>query len=334
MVRILVLALDGVVDSSLALTVDAVATANRVASATGRDARFSTTLASPGRSQIRTGMGAAVDVRPRVRVGHYDALVVPGLGLATAAEIEGFFDSGANRVAVDWMARVGSRCPLVAASCSAVFLLAEAGLLAGRSATTTWWLGSLFRERYPNVDLDETRMVVEDDGLLCAGAALAQIDLMLHLIARFASPDLARDVARYLAIDRRPSQARYMMLSAVAGLGKDVSEIERWIRAHRARSFSIAEMAAALGMSPRTLDRRVRAATGKGPSHFVQRLRLEHAVHLLETSQLPLADVAERVGYRDPTTLRRLLRRHLGANPTELRARGTRPTGDALRPVR
>ncbi len=121
---------------------------------------------------------------------------------------------------------------------------------------------------------------------------------MLHLIARVASPDLSRDVSRFLAIDRRPSQARYMMLSAVAGLGKDVIGIERWIRKNRSRSFSIAEMAKALGMSPRTLDRRVRLATGSGPARFVQRIRVEYASHLIKTSDLALQEIASEVGYR------------------------------------
>ena len=144
---------------------------------------------------------------------------------------------------------------------------------------------------------------------------------MLHLIARAASPELSRDVSRFLAIEARPSQARYMMLSAVAGLGREVRAIERWIRENLSRSFSMTEMARALGMSTRTLDRRVRRATGKGPSHFVQRLRLEQATHLIETSDLALSEIADRVGYRDATTLRRLLQRHLGVNPTEMRRR-------------
>ncbi len=321
MYKILVLAVDGVMDSGLALTLDSIATANRVAALKGSDVRFSTTLFLPGRRRIRTGMGATFAVKPEVRIAGYDALVVPGFGLATAEAVDAFFASRSSRALVDWMADVGARCPLVGASCSAVFLLAEAGLLTNRSATTTWWLGSVFRDRYPDVELDETRMLVETEGILCAGAALAQIDLMLHLIARAGSPDLSRDVSRFLAIDQRPSQARYMMLSAVARVGKDVSDIERWIRKHRARSFSMAEMATALGMSTRTLDRRVRLATGAGPSRLVQRVRIEHATHLIETSDLPLDEIADRVGYRDTTTLRRLLRRHLDTNPSELRRR-------------
>lgn len=317
--RVLVLALDGVMDSSLALTLDTVSTASRVAALRGRKARMTATLFHPGRRRIRTGAGATHVVKPDVRVGAYDALVIPGLGLSTEAEIDAFFYTRTSRRVVEWLRQTGVRVPLVAASCSAVFLLGEAGLLDGRTATTTWWLGAPFRARYPEVDLDETRMLVESRGVLCAGAALAQIDLMLHLVARATTPAVARDVARYLAIDERPSQARYMMLSAMAGFGEDLSDVERWIRKNRHRPFAIGEMAKALGMSTRTLDRRVREATGQGASRLVQRLRLEHAAHLIETSRLPLAEVAEQVGYRDVSTLRRLMRRQLGVNPTDLR---------------
>ena len=319
--RFLILALDGVVDSSLALTLDSLATANRVAAARGRDVRLEATLFCPGRRRIVTGMGATFSVAPEVRIGRFDAVVVPGLGLASAEEIDRFFARRSTAPVVAWLRDVGGRCPLVAASCSSVFLLAEAQLLKGRTATTTWWLSANFRERYPEVELDEARMVVESKGVVCAGAALAQIDLMLHLIARAASPGVSRDVSRYLAIERRPSQARYMMLSAVAGLGADIGAVERWIREHRSRSFTIAEMARALGMSSRTLDRRVRAATGQGASRFVQRLRLEHAAHLIETSELPISEVAARVGYSDASTLRRLIRRDLGVNPSALKRR-------------
>ncbi len=321
MYKVLVLVVDGVVDSSLALTLDALETANRIAGEKDQGARFQWTLFHPGRKRIRTGMGATFAVESEIRIHQYDALVIPGLGLATQAELDQFFDGRSSRRVVDWLRRFGPRCSLVAASCSAVFLLAEAGLLVDKTATTTWWLGGAFRARYPDIELDETRMVVDSPGVLCAGAALAQIDLMLHLIARAASPDRSREVSRYLAIDRRPSQARYMMLSAVAGLGEDVSEIERWIRKNYDRRFSIVEMANALGMSTRTLDRRVRMATGRGPARFVQRLKLEHASHLIETSGLALDEVAERVGYRDASTLRRLMRRHLDVNPSELRRR-------------
>ncbi len=319
--RILVLAPDGVIDSSLALTHDALATANRLAVARGRAEPFRITWLNPGRRRIRTAMGATLAAEPSASATDYGALVLPGLGMADAAEIDRRLGGPDLRRAVEWLRGNAHACPLVAASCSAVFLAAEAGLLTGKAATTTWWLGSVFRQRYPDVELDETRMLVADDATLCAGAALAHMALRLHLLARTAGPELARDVPRYLLLEERPSQARFMMLSAVAGMGAQVRDIERWIRAHLAQPFTVAGMARELGMSPRTLDRRVRAATGKGPGDLVQRIRLERATHLLETSDSALDDVATAVGYGDATTLRRLLRRHLHTNPSELRRR-------------
>ncbi|HEB91400.1 MAG TPA: helix-turn-helix domain-containing protein [Deltaproteobacteria bacterium] len=317
--RVLVLCLDGVVDSSLALSHDTIETANRLAIAKGLGVRFETTFVHPTRKRIRTGMGATVEVHPVSRIRRADSLIIPGLGLATAEEIERFFSTRATRVIVDWLREAGPRCGYLGASCSGVFLLGEAGLLKDRIATTTWWLGPVFRARHPEVDLDESRMLATTGSVVCAGAALAHVDLMLHLVARKAGPLLSREVSRYLAIDERPSQARYMMLSALSDLGDEVGRVERWIRQNLARPFSIVEMAKALGMSPRTLDRRIRRATGLGPSRFLQRVRLEHAVHLLETSDQSIAEVAECVGYRDPTSLRRSLRRNLDLNPREVR---------------
>ena len=96
----------------------------------------------------------------------------------------------------------------VAAGCASTFLLGEAGLLQGRCATTTWWLAPHFRERFPGVELDMDRMVVADGPITTAGAALAQADLMLELVARHGSAELARQCARYLLLDRRTSQSR------------------------------------------------------------------------------------------------------------------------------
>lgn len=324
MFRILVLTLDGVVDSSLALTLDAIATANRIAHTNQKKAPLEAILFNPGRKRIRTGLGGTYAVRPSVPKGRVAAVVVPGLGLAAPKEVDTFLSHRRNGPALEWLRTRGAKAPLVAASCSAVFPLAEAGLLEGRIATTSWWLGAAFRQRYPGVELDESRMTVESKGVLTAGAALAQIDLMLHLISRACGPAMSRDVSRYLAIDRRPSQSRYMMLSAVSGVSEDLVEIDRWIRERIAQSFSVPEVAKAMGVSPRTLDRRIRAVTGGGAKQFIQQTRLEQAAHLLETSNQSLAAIAEQVGYQDVSTLRRLIRQRIGANPSELRQRGPR----------
>ncbi len=319
MYRILVLAPDGIADSSLGLTLDAIYAANQVLESQRSRERLSATLFFPRRRRIRTKAGGRFAVFPNTKPSRFDALVVPGLGLTTPRGVEDFFAGRTGRSMVEWLRRSGPRFPLVAASCSAVFTLAEAELLDGRTATTTWWLGSEFRRRYPNVELDESRMTVESSDVITAGAALAQLDLMLHLIARAVSVDLARKVSRFLVIDQRPSQARYMALSFVAGLPPTITEIDRWIRSNIARPFSIGELAHSVGMSPRTLDRRIRKATGQGPSRLVQKIRAEQAAHFLQTSSLSLGEISEAVGYTDVSTLRRLLRRFVGCSPSELR---------------
>ncbi len=319
---VVVLPLQGVFDSSLALTLDTLAAANRLSGLSQGRELFRVSLHLPGRRQVETGTGAVHRVRARLRPGPKAALIVPGLGLAAAEEIDALFASSETSRLLRWLRAHAGEFPVVAASCSAVFLLAEAGLLEGKATTTTWWLAPVFRSRYPDIELDESLMVVESGQFLCAGAALAQIDLMLRLIARLAGPDLAAQVARVLAIELRPSQARYMVSSAVAGLGDEVIRAEAWVHKNLGRSFNITDMARELGMSARTLDRRLRETVGLGPSRFVQRIRCEHATHLIETTDLSMDSIAARVGYEDTASLRRLIKRERRASPGELRRGG------------
>lgn len=320
MQKVVVLALEGVFDSSLSLTLDALATANRLSRLSEGSEIFAFDLFLPGQRTVSTRNGGQYAARSRLPRGPKAALVVPGLGLATEQEIDAFLASDQARRVLRWLGTHAASFPIVCASCSSTFLLAEAGLLDGHAATTTWWLAPVFRARYPNVALDERRMVTESGRFLCAGAALAQMDLMLHLIARLAGPELATRIARTLIIEQRPTQSRYMISSALAGLNGDVARAEHWVRERLDTPFTVADMARELGMSPRTLDRRLRTAVGVGPSKFVQRLRSEQAVHLIETTDLSIEEVTTRVGYANTASLRRVLRRERDASPSELRA--------------
>jgi len=125
MYRTLILALDGVMDSSLALTRDAIVTADRLSALRSNGTRFAQTVFCPGRSRIRTGLGTTIAVQPEIGRTRYDALVVPGLGLTKAEEIDRFFARRSSRAVVEWLKRHRQRFPLVGASCSAVFLLAD-----------------------------------------------------------------------------------------------------------------------------------------------------------------------------------------------------------------
>ena len=220
-----------------------------------------------------------------------------------------------------WLERRASGT--IAASCTGVFVLAQAGVLDDVSATTTWWLAASLAALFPRVRVDRDAMVVEEHGRVTAGASLAQLDLMLHLIAREAGPALASLVARYLVVDERPSQARYIVPSHLARSSTEVAAAERWVRTHLGEPFGIPELARSVGTSPRTLARRIVEATGSGPLAFVRRIRVDAARHLLATTRLPVDQVAARVGYEDPASLRRAFAR-LGERPTDSRKPRTR----------
>jgi transcriptional regulator GlxA family with amidase domain len=197
-------------------------------------------------------------------------------------------------------------------------VLAEAALLDGEEATTTWWLAPLFRQRYPRVRLDESQIVVQSNAVITAGAALSHLDLALTLIRR-ANPELADLTAKYLVADARASQASYAIPGRLVHADPLVTKFERWARQHLAEGFSLDQAAVALATSKRTLARRMQSVLGKSPLEYLQDLRIERAVHLLKTSQASVDQIATEVGYAEGVTLRSLLRRKLGRGTREIR---------------
>lgn len=322
MKTILVLALDGVMDSSLAITIDTVRAAQALAR--GGKAGGVRLLTAGYRKTVKTGLGMKLEVDHRFAdlanaAPKPDWIIVPGLGLTSDDAIRRRLAQADARAAVEVLqhAAPGTR---LGASCSAVFLLAESGLLAGRHATTTWWLAQLFRARHPDVKLDEAHMLVRDGHICTAGAAYAQLDLILAVIADLMGNAAAETCSRYLLMDRRPSQARYMAQAHTQHIDPTVVAAERWIDAHLAGPINVAQMAGALALSSKTLSRRLDAALGMTPLKFVQRRRMLHALHLLDSTTLSIEAIAAQVGYQDGTALRKLIKREFGATPAALRA--------------
>lgn len=321
MKNVLVLALDGVLDSTLAITLDTFRTAEGLRKRAGNNVPIRALVANHRRT-IRTGGGmrrAADFTFAEVMEGAVrpDWIVVPGLGLTTREMIATRFTQKDALSAMELLRT--ARAKNIGASCSSVFLLAEAGLLDGRHATTTWWLASVFRARYPEVKLDEARMLVRDERFTTAGSAFAQLDLALAIVTDTMGAAVAHLCSRYLLIDQRPSQARYMIPSHVRHVDPTVVAAEQWIDANLANPVSITDLAAAMAMSPKTLSRRIAAATGVSPVRFLQRRRVQQAAHLIETTSMTIDAIASMVGYQDGTALRKLIKRELGTTPAGLR---------------
>lgn len=317
MTTIEVLVLKGAMLSSVAITLDVLGTANRLRAAAGLPPAFQVSLAGSGARAARA-MAPAIPLSGETWA---ELIVVPGLGLTSEALI----DTGlARRDVIAAGKRIAAATEAgraIAASCSSVFLLAQAGVLARRRATTTWWLAPVFRRRFPDIRLDTDALIVADGPITTAGAAMAQMDLMLALVARHAGPALTDRCTRYLLLDERRSQAPFMALALLAAADDRVAKAQLWAREHLIDGVSVDALAAAAGLAPRTFARRVERVTGLSPVRFLQRLKVERAVELMETTRLPFEEIARQVGYAEPSTLRRLLRKEGGAGPRELRAR-------------
>lgn len=317
--NILVLALDGVFDLGLSCMLDSLGTANELAALQqpGATPPFRFKLVGL-RKQVRSAQGMRLPVEALTGRERPDWILLPALGAKLPQTLLPALERREVREAGDWLTQQHARGTRIAAACIGGFMLAESGLLNGHEATTTWWLGPLFRERYPEVRLDESRLVLESGPFVTSGAAMGHLDLSLWLL-RQASPALAATVARYLIVDERPSQAPYVIPDHLAHADPLVLRFEQWVRQHLNAGFSLEAAADALAVSPRTLQRRLEAVLGKGPLAFVQDLRVEQAVHLLRTSSANIEAIAAQVGYADGVSLRALLRRKLGRGVRELR---------------
>jgi transcriptional regulator GlxA family with amidase domain len=271
------------------------------------------------RRHVRSGHGLSVPVRPVTPDLKPDWVIVPALATGTPDVLVPVLARPDVRRAQAQLVKWHGQGAQIAASCIGTFLLAETGLLDGREATTTWWLAPLFRQRYPNVLLDETRMLVPSDPGVTGGAAMGHLDLTLWLI-RKSSPDLAALVSRYLLADIRSLQAPYIIPNHLAQADPLIARFERWARDNLRQGFSLAEAAAAIATSARTLQRRCEAVLGKSPLSYFRDLRVERAQSLLHGGRLDLDAIATEVGYVDGATLGTLLRERLGRGVRELRA--------------
>lgn len=315
--RVNVLALDGVFDLGLAAVLDAFQTANELSELSGLTVpRFDVTIVGV-RKAVRTAQGLRVPVRS-AGTRTPDCVVVPAIGYKMPGPLENALGRRDVADTAALLRQWSRRGATMTAACIGTFVLAESGLLDHQQATTTWWLAPLFRKRYPNVQLDESHMIVKSGRFVTAGAALSHMDLALWLI-RGVSPELASLTAKYLIVDSRPSQSAYALTDHLVHADPVVQRFERWARATLTNGFSLDEAARAAGASKRTLARRMQTVLGKTPLAYFQSLRVERAVHLLKTGDASVEEVATQVGYADGATLRTLLRRRLNVGVKELR---------------
>jgi transcriptional regulator GlxA family with amidase domain len=318
--RVNILVLDGVFDLGLASLTDGLNMANDLAcKLPDRPTPIDITLVGV-RRRVRTAQGLSV---PVARVGDTqvpDVVLVPALGTKSPEALAARLGHADLRDAIGILRRWSVDGVTTGAACTGTFVLAESALLNSHAATTSWWLAPMFRQRYPGVKLDESRMLVNAPGFITAGAAVAHLDLALSVV-RSVSPALAALVARYLLVEPRGSQADFVIPEHLVYADGVVERFEAWARKNLVRGFALKDAALAVGVSERTLARRLHSVLGKSPLSYFQDLRVERALHLLRTGSNSVDQIAAQIGYADGVTLRALLRRKLGRGVRELRAR-------------
>lgn len=318
--KICIVCLDEVFDTGLTALMDTLSTANELAASQGfASPPFDLRLVGV-RRRIRTGLGFSRTVEHASTVKRPDWVIVPALNAKVPERLLPALERRDVRDAVGYLRQWHASGIKIAGACIGTFLLAEAGVLDGVEATTTWSLAPLFRQRYPQVSLDYSRMISASPRVVTAGAALGHLDLALWMV-RQASPDLATLVARFMLIDKRSTQAHYIVPDHLAHADPLIAGFEKWARQNLSRGFSLQDAAGTLAVGPRTLQRRMEAILGKSPLAFFQDLRVQRAEQLVASGH-DLKDIAAEVGYADAATLRSLLRRRLGRGVRELRAEG------------
>lgn len=230
-----------------------------------------------------------------------------------------------------WLLDQHAQGRVLAVSCAGAFVLAELGLLDGRKATTSWWLGSLFRSSYPRACFCEGELVMRDGRIFTAGAFTACLDLGLRLVEHFAGPGLALSCSKVMLIHaRRESQFPYMTLQArMQHQDELVLRAQSHIRSHIREELTLERLAALLHTTPRTLARRFHSALGRSPRQFIQEVRVDGAKRLLETTDLRFEQIVERIGYGDPSSFRRLFERITKTSPGKYRRMFAAGSGSA-----
>lgn len=244
-----------------------------------------------------------------------DLLLIPTIG----GKIEEVLTN--NRMLLHYIRAFAEKGTDIASNCSGAFLLAEAGVLNGKKATTHWGYADLFAQRYPNVKLNSDAMITQSDNIFCAGGGMAWFDLTLMLIERYCGYDVATHTAKAHVLDRaRVSQSAYANLSSKKyHQDQKINEIQQWLEDNFSTSINLQSLASNFNLTFRTFSRRFKQAAGVSPLQYLQQLRIEKAKMLLESSQLSLAQIVNNVGYDDNSSFAKLFKRNTALSPNQYR---------------
>jgi transcriptional regulator GlxA family with amidase domain len=247
--------------------------------------------------------------------GRTDIAIVPSVIVPAGVWVPGRYPE-----LVDWLRQVHDDGGILCSACSGVLLIAETGLLSGRTVTLHPAYAATFRDNFPDVGLrlDEVLIATgEREELVMSGASASWHDLVLYLVARHVGPTAAQALAKFLLLQwHTDGQGPYVPFNPPHDHGDAVvAEAQDWLGTHCAVAGPVAELVERSGLPERTFKRRFTAATGYSPIAYVQHVRVEEAKRRLERTAEPVDAISYAVGYEDPASFRRLFKRITGVSP-------------------
>ncbi len=293
--------------------------ARQLIAATGRtEPGYRVHLASLDGAPLRTSSGLRMvpDVALAQTPAQIDTLLVAGGAGSARASVEAGL--------LEWLREAAPRARRVASVCTGAFVLAAAGLLDGRRATTHWASAAKLAERHPAVEVDPEPIYVCDDNVWTSAGVTAGMDLALALVEEDLDREAALTIARHLVLFlRRPgNQSQFSAtLAAQEPEREPLREVQRYVVEHVSENLSVQALAERAHMSPRNFARAFASEAGVTPARYVERVRLEAARRALEDTSQPIATIATMCGFGTPETMRRTFIRALGVAPAEYRRR-------------
>ncbi|MEV6160125.1 helix-turn-helix domain-containing protein [Nonomuraea sp. NPDC052129] len=262
---------------------------------------------------------------PLPTVGGPDVVVADGLDAMDGADTVLAVGSGGEQAppeVLDALRRAAAGGARIASLCTGAFVLAQAGLLDGRRATTHWGLADDLATRFPSIEVRPDVLFVEDDGIFTSAGAAAAIDLCLHLVRLDYGAAVANAAARLAVVSpvRPGGQSQFIETPLPPERGTSLAPTRAWALEHLDRPLTLADLAGHAKTSVRTLTRRFHAETGLSPLQWLLHRRVDRARELLETTELPMDQVAGKSGLGSADSLRKHLSHRVGLTPTAYRA--------------
>lgn len=244
-----------------------------------------------------------------------DLIIIPALygDMTKAVEI--------NRDAIDWVVHMRNRGSEVASLCTGAFLLAATGLLEGRKCSTHWAYYTEFRERFPDVEVQDGGIITDEGGIYSSGGANSLWNLLLYLLEKYTSRDIAILASKFFAIDiDRDNQSLFTIFNGQKDHNdREILKAQLFIEENFAEKLTIDELASDVNVNRRSFERRFKEATNNTFIEYLQRVRIEAAKRSFEGSRKNVSEVMFDVGYSDTKTFRDVFRKITGMTPIDYR---------------